>query len=178
LRGAENFQFERGKRSRVASRSFEVDSSHGPKLFAMHLRSFLSLLALAAAGLLFDGCQTPATFPTPGPDWQTLTGQMQHIAPNGKSVIGEVVIRRSKQGDFQLAFASGPGFPLMRIWVSGSKARAEGAMAHGSWQGDPAKAPQHLRGWFQLPKVFAVKGHNRDLRVTEGGEGFVFHFAS
>jgi hypothetical protein len=144
----------------------------------MHLRSFLASILLAAAALGLAGCQTPATFPTPTAEWQSLSGQMQHIAPNGKSVIGDVVIRRSKQGDFQLELSSGPGVPLMRIFQAEGRGRAEGVMARGSWQGDPTRAPKHLRGWFRLAHVFSVKGHNRDLKITEEGEQFVFRFGS
>lgn len=148
------------------------------------MRPLLLIPAAALLLLLTPACQSPSgsggasAFPTPAADWQTLSGQMQHVGLDGKSVIGDVVIRRSKQGDFQLSFASGPGFPLMRLWVSGTRGRAEGVMARRPWQGEVAKAPERLRGWFQLPKIFATKGHNRDLSVVEQGERFVFHFGA
>ncbi len=145
----------------------------------MKLRAFL-LLLLAA---LVSGCQTASTFPAPGADWQTHSGQMQYVSAEGKSIIGEVVVRRSKQGDFQLAFSSGPGFPLMRLWKSGDRLRAEGALARGSWQGAAGKAPKPLQGWVSLPARFeaAVKGAapaHFTISAPETRERFAFHFGS
>jgi hypothetical protein len=128
---------------------------------------------------LLSGCQTARTsFPAPGADWQTFAGQLHYTSATGRSIIGDVVIRRSPHGDFQLEFASGPGFPLMRIWQSGEVARAEGALARGSWQGPANKPPKRLEGWFHLRETFAHQTHPRQLSANQGGEHFAFHFGN
>lgn len=112
-------------------------------------------LIVACLALMLLGCQTPQAFPTPGADWTTHTGQLQYRSAEGRSVIGDVVLRSSPAGDFQLDFRSGPGFPLLRIWQSGASARAEGVFARGTWQGRAAVAPAPLHGWMQLRGLFA-----------------------
>lgn len=139
--------------------------------------AFLFLLASLCAALL-SGCQAPLSFPAPAADWQTHTGQLHYRSAAGRSIIGDVVVRRSARGDFQLAFSSGPGFPLLRLWQSGEQARAEGALARGSWQGQAERAPAPLRGWLQLREVFAKRGaptHAGTLAL--GGDQFTFHFS-
>jgi hypothetical protein len=154
-------------------------------------------LPLAAVLLLFSGCQSALDFPTAGGAWQTYTGQM-HFG-GVRSVIGDVVVRRSGASDFQLAFSTGPGVPLMRLWESGDRARTEGALSRGAFSGNPAHAPSHLRGWLSLREVFAavpaqggkfsgsfgsaeaqvVGGRLQHLTVsTSVGDRFTFHFGS
>ncbi len=137
----------------------------------------LSRLAAAAALALLPGCATTNNaFPSPGANWQSYQGQLHYISAKGRSVIGDVVIRRSPQDDFQLEFQSGPGFPLIRVWESGSLARAEGALARGSWQGPPDKAPRPLRSWLQLRSSFSAPLQGDKLAVASGGDRFVFIF--
>ena len=165
------------------------------------MRPILSLLLLPALAVgtlaLLPACQTAATFPAPTAQWQTFTGQMHYAGK--RSVVGEVVVRESGP-NFQLAFASGPGFPLMRLWSNGSVVRTEGVLAHGSWQVAMNHVPAPLRGWAALPTAFAsispahpkFSGNgttaeasfagNRLLHlvVTSGasGERFTFHFSN
>jgi hypothetical protein len=139
--------------------------------------ALLFLLASLCSAVL-PGCQTPLAFPEPAPDWQTHTGQLHYRSATGRSVVGDVVVRRSPRGDFQLAFSSGPGFPLLRLWQLGDNARAEGAVARGSWQGRREKAPGALRGWLQLREVFARSGAPaKGQTLTLGGDQFAFHFS-
>jgi hypothetical protein len=127
-------------------------------------RSFAALLLVGLVGLV--GCQTPAVFGTPSADWQSYQGQMHYSNAAGKSVVGEVVARRSPDGrEFQLQFSSGPGFPLLKLWQAGDNARAEGVFARGSWHGRSAAAPPALKNWVRLREVFAQLSPGRnDLR--------------
>lgn len=111
-----------------------------------------ALLLLSA--LLMAGCQA-YQFPAPNPAWQTHVGQLQ-FAGRDRSVIGDVIISRAADQEFQLDFLSGPGFPILKMRVSGNRGRAESAFARGSWQGDPKRVPGPLRGWFALPEIFAA----------------------
>lgn len=168
---------------------------HSP--FTRAARLALLLLPLLALGALLPGCRTAQLFPTPAASWQTYTGQMHY---GGKrSVVGDVVVRRSGTAEFQLGFSSGPGFPLMQLRLSGDHARAEGALARGSWQGSVATTPKPLRSWVNLRTVFnALPGHTASFsgsnwrasaQYAEGrlvhleisydsGERFTFHFSS
>jgi hypothetical protein len=76
-------------------------------------------------------------------------------------VIGDVVVRHDAAGQFQLSFASGPGFPLLKLWAAQETMRAEGAFARGSWQGRKSAAPERLRIWAGLPEIFAAISSTR-----------------
>lgn len=139
-------------------------------------------------------------FSPPADDWLTYQGQMHFSNPAGKSVIGEVVARRSPAGsDFQFSFSSGPGFPLLKLWESGDSARAEGLFARGSWQGRPGAAPPTLKSWVTLREVFtrltpgvtdlrgpgwtatatyaAAQPQRCEVVFAESGERFSFQFS-
>ncbi len=132
---------------------------------------------LAALALLLAGCQTPLAFPTPDAQWRTRVGQLQYVTPT-RSIIGDCVVSRHGT-DFQLDFRTGPGFPLLRLWSSGGKARAEGVIARGSWQGDPSHPPQKLVGFLKLPAALAAQNHTSRVTVNsaETGERFTFVFS-
>jgi hypothetical protein len=171
-----------------------------------YLRSWcgaLALLTLAAQStLLVTGCQPALTFAEPTAAWQTYQGQLHYSTTigEGRSIIGEVVVRRAPAGDdFQLQFSSGPGFPLLQLWQSGDSARAEGALARGKWQGRAGSAPVALRRWVQVREVFAqlspglaeLRGpgwaasatyfagrpEHVEVAFAGGEERFVFHFS-
>ncbi|HEY2343655.1 MAG TPA: hypothetical protein VGH90_11515 [Chthoniobacteraceae bacterium] len=144
------------------------------------LVSRLSALALAlCAALSFSGCVTSnSAFPSPTASWETFTGQLRYTSAQGRSIIGDVVIRRSPQGDFQLEFQSGAGFSLLRLWESAETARVEGLLSHGSWQGPASKAPHHLAGWVHLRETFAHEKRPTHVKQNFGGDRFDFHFAN
>ncbi len=108
-----------------------------------------------------------------------------------------MVVRHSGQNDFALNFLSGPGFPLLKLQVSGDDVVAEGVLARGRWSGKVQNAPKTLQGWAGLRQVFAglpaslkAGGWTTEARSEGGrvehietrfaptGERFVFHFAS
>ncbi len=143
------------------------------------LAVFAVLLLGILGALSFSGCQTPGSaFPQPAADWQTFQGQLQYTSSNGKSIVGDVVIRRSPHDDFQLSFQSGPGFPLLHLWQSRDRSRIEGVLAHGSWQGQTHNPPGHLRSWLRLRDTFAHQTHPQHVKVDLGGDHFVFHFGN
>ncbi len=138
-----------------------------------------AVVLACCATVLFSGCQTTkSAFPTPTANWQTFQGQLHYTSAAGRSIIGDVVIRRSPHDDFQLEFSSGPGFPLLRLWQSGELARVEGALAHGAWQGSASKPPRHLHAWFRLRDTFAHQVNPRHVSATLAGERFDFHFGN
>jgi hypothetical protein len=122
-------------------------------------------------------CQTTShyLFSEPGRDWQTKSGQLQYRGPN-ISLIGEVLIRFSKQGDFELTFTKGPSAALMMIRQNASFVRATGPLARGSWSGPTASAPARLRGWLELRDLLLHASDQKSLRHVVGTDKFVFEF--
>lgn len=123
------------------------------------------------------GCQSAAPFPRPDSTWQTRVGQLQYVTAR-RSVIGECIVSRGSAREFQLDFHTGPGFALLRLWRSGYRVRAEGVLAHGSWEGNANRAPQHLAGWVKMATDFPRSaGRQISLSSPESGERFVFVFS-
>ena len=88
--------------------------------------SFLLLFAISIAALALSSCQTVLSFAAPEANWKTHLGQMHYANTTGRSVVGEVVVRQSPDGQgFQLQFSSGPGFPLLKLYESADTGRAE-----------------------------------------------------
>lgn len=96
-------------------------------------------------------CQTVSRhqFASPAPDWQTRSGQLLYHGPK-TSLIGDVFVRFSRKGDFELTFTKGPGVSLLVVRQDATSARAEGPLARGRWSGLVDQAPKHLRGWLRL----------------------------
>jgi hypothetical protein len=90
------------------------------------------------------------------------------------SLIGEVLIRYSASGDFELRFSKGPGLTLLVIRQDAQFASAEGPLARGRWSGPTANAPERLRGWFALRDKIIAGGAT--VRFTSGAESFNLRF--
>ena len=127
--------------------------------------------------LCLTSCQTTSLhlFSEPGRDWQTKIGQLQYRGPN-ISLIGEVLVRFSEQGDFELTFTKGPSVALMMIRQNASFVRATGPLARGSWSGPTANAPGRLRGWLELRDLLLHASDRKSLQHVSGTEKFVFEF--
>lgn len=91
-------------------------------------------------------------------------------------MIGEVLVRFSKNGDFELTFTKGPGITLLEVRQDATFARAKGPLARGGWSGPTAQAPARLRGWLQLREVLMASGAKPSVRHSAGDETFVFRF--
>ncbi|MEY2480754.1 MAG: hypothetical protein QOI04_1681 [Verrucomicrobiota bacterium] len=110
----------------------------------------------------------------PARDWQARSGQLLYRGPKVR-LIGEVLVRYSKAGDFELTLTKGPGVPLFTLHQNADFARVQGPLARGTWSGPVAHAPKRLRGWLALREVLM---HTSDASVkhSEGAETFVFQF--
>ncbi|MFN2477155.1 MAG: hypothetical protein ABR526_12550 [Chthoniobacterales bacterium] len=132
--------------------------------------------AVALSGL--TSCETTSPshqFAEPKSPWQTKTGQLAYTGPH-MSLIGEVLVRYTNAGDFELTFSKGPGVALLSLRSDVNFAQAEGPLARGRWSGPLAAVPERLRGWFALrEKILAARGKSS---VTEmvGGETFNLRF--
>ena len=91
------------------------------------------------------------------------------------TLVGEVLIRFSKNGDFELTFSKGPGVTLLSLRQDASFAEVKGALGKGSWSGAVKQAPKPLRGWLGLrDKLIHSQGHS--VRYNAGNEDFLFRF--
>src|SRR3954471_22514577 len=92
------------------------------------LRSAL-LVMIAVA---FSGCGAIHDFISPARDWQARTGQLLY---KGKrtSLIGEVLVRFSKSGDFELTFTKGPGVTLLELRQDANYFDVRGPLAGVKW---------------------------------------------
>ena len=135
------------------------------------LRSAL-LVVIAAA---FSGCGTIHDFISPAPDWQARTGQLLY---KGKrtTLIGEVLVRFSKKGDFELTFTKGPGVTLFELRQDATNFNVRGPLAGVKWSGSTANAPAHLRGWLELRDKLMALGDKPSLTHSSRGEKFTFRF--
>ena len=92
------------------------------------------------------------------------------------TVIGDVLVRFSKSGDFELTFSKGPGVTLLTYRQDASYAEISGAMVGHGWSGETAHAPQNMRGWLGLRDAIAHSKDRHLVRHVSGSETFVFRF--
>lgn len=133
----------------------------------------LIILGLLTLGLA--SCETMRhQFAGPEPDWKARNGQLLY---HGRTtLIGEVLVRFSKAGDFELTFTKGPGVTLLEIRQDATFASVKGPLARGGWSGPSANAPARLRGWLQLREKLMASGENSSVSHSLGGETFTFRF--
>ncbi len=137
---------------------------------------FLCTTAAALSFLCLTSCQTLRhQFVSPEPDWQSKIGQLQYRGPK-TSLIGEVLVRYSRQGDFELTFSKGPGVILLTVRQDEKFVRVSGPLARGSWSGAPNEAPARLRGWVSLRAVLLQSKDQPLIRQAIGSDRFTFAF--
>ena len=135
--------------------------------------------ALVAGAMVFftAGCAAISRhiFAEPARDWEATSGQLLYQGAK-TSLIGEVLVRYSKNGDLELTFTKGPGVTLLMIRQDAAFVRVTGPLARGSWSGAPKDAPQRLRGWIALRAILLREKGSPVVRHTAGAEKFTFRF--
>jgi hypothetical protein len=146
-----------------------------PEHMNFRVISIALLLALATGGLTSCAFISRHVFSEPAADWQARTGQL--LYRNRKTtLVGEVLVRFSKNGQLEMAFSKGPGVNLLTLKQDASYAEIRGGLARNGWSGPIAEAPPRLQGWLELrDKLLEGKGQ-KEIRHTSGRETFVFHF--
>ena len=141
-----------------------------PKKEALALPAAVALLAL------LSGCAlTNHIFSEPSNEWASRNGQL--LYRNQKTtIVGEVLVRSSKSGDFELTFSKGPGVVLLTLRQDASSAQIKGGLSRGIWSGPVSGAPPRLRGWLELRDVLLHAQDKKEVRHVSGRETFVFHF--
>src|SRR6266508_6408547 len=114
-------------------------------------------------------------FSDPFIGWQTKNGQLMYRAPN-TTLIGEVLVRFSKTGDFELTVSKGLGITLLSLRQDATFAEVKGGLARQGWAGPVAQAPPQVRGWLGLRDQFLHTPDRKTLRYTTGSDTFVFRF--
>jgi hypothetical protein len=136
---------------------------------------FLSFSAITAFCVTSCTTSSPHRFSNPTFDWQSKSGQIMYHTPN-TTLIGEVLVRFSKDGDFELTVSKGPGITLLSLRQDATFAEVKGGLAGHGWSGLVTEAPLQLRGWVSLRDRFLHESDRKNLRYAAGNETFVFRF--
>jgi len=122
-------------------------------------------------------CATTSThqFAEPARDWQTRSGQLLYRNPK-TTVIGDVFVRFSGNGDFELTFSKGPGVNLLFLRQDASFAEVSGPFSGRGWSGRIDRAPEQLRGWLELREKVIHSEDRHQVRHVSGSETFLFRF--
>jgi hypothetical protein len=133
--------------------------------------------SIILCALALASCTTTSShqFADPGRDWQARSGQLLYKSPK-TSLIGEVLVRFSKGGDFEMTFSKGPGVTLLQVRQDANFASVKGPLARGGWSGPSAQAPARLRGWLQLRDRLIATASKPSVSLSESGETFTFRF--
>ena len=145
----------------------------------LHRRTLFAITASLFVGVVgcLTSCQTAGLrheFTGPALNWEARIGQLQYRGPK-TTLIGEVLVRYSKSGDFELTFSKGPGVTLLLLHQDANFARVEGPLARGRWAGPIEKAPPRLRGWIAL-RDRLMQTQKSMLKYSNDSESFVFEF--
>ena len=138
-------------------------------------RPFILIVALLILDLSGCAILSPHQFTEPSNDWQTRNGQLMYRTAK-TTLIGEIFVRFSKNGDFELTFSKGPGVTLLAIRQDSTFAEINGPMADPGWSGPIERAPQQLRGWLELRDKIVPAKDRHQVRHVSGSETFVFRF--
>src|SRR5437870_12594336 len=132
------------------------------------------LLAFLVA---LTSCATtsPHEFAEARADWQTRSGQLLYRNPKA-TVIGDVFVRFSRNGDFELTFSKGPGVNLLFLRQDASFAEVSGPLAGRGWSGPIDRALPQLRAWLELRNKIVQAKDRHQVRHVSGSETFVFRF--
>ena len=131
-----------------------------------------AIVTLAIVGLTGCVAMPRHEFTAPATDWQTRSGQLLYRGAQ-TTLIGDVLVRFSKTGDFELTFSKGPGVTLLTIRQDTSFAEVKGAIAGRGWAGATDQAPWQLRGWLALRDKIIHAPTRQSIRYASGTESFV-----
>jgi hypothetical protein len=141
----------------------------------VHRIGIIMRVAIALAFLDLTSCAIISRhqFVDPSRDWQARSGQLMYRTAK-TTLIGEVLVRFSKTGEFELTFSKGPGVTLLVLRQNDSFAQVSGALARMGWSGPIDRAPKQLRGWLQLRDKIIHTQDQKSVRHVAGHETFLF----
>ena len=133
------------------------------------------IIALSIVDLTSCATISRYQFAEPAGNWDVRSGQLLYRTA-GTTLIGDVIIRFSKTGDFGLTFSKGPGVLLLSLRQDASFAEIKGALARSGWSGPIDRAPQQLRGWLGLRDRLIRQQDRQSVRYIADNETFLFRF--
>jgi len=141
--------------------------------------SHIGRIVLAVLALGLASCATTTKishqFAEPTAGWQTKSGQLAYTDAK-LSLIGEVLVRYSKGGEFELTFTKAGGVTLLSLRQDATFGKVEGPLARRGWSGPLAEAPPRLRGWFQLRDKIVNGRKSATIRHDSGEQTFTLRF--
>lgn len=135
----------------------------------------LILIALAISCLTSCATISRHGFVQPTNDWQARSGQLLYRGQKA-TLIGEVLVRSSKNGDFELTFSKGGSITLLALRQDANFAEVKGALARMGWAGPVNRAPKPLHGWLELRDVLLKAKDRQSVKHVAGAETFLFRF--
>ena len=160
---------------------FSNEGGNGQRFFAPLRMTMMSVayrkIIWLALTISLAGCATASRhhFAEASADWRTRTGQLLYRKAS-TTLIGEVFVRFSVSGDFELIFSKGPGLTLLTLRQDSNFAEVKGAIAGPGWSGPLDRAPQQLRSWLALRDKIIHAQDRQSIRHTSGAETFRFRF--
>lgn len=130
--------------------------------------------AAAILALLFTSCAIHQ-FALPSREWTTRSGQLAYHGKK-RAIIGEVLVRFSNRGDFELTFTKGPGVSMVTMHTDAQFARVQGLLVGLPWSGPITHPPERARGWLALREEILRGPRNQTFRARAGGESFIVRF--
>jgi hypothetical protein len=140
-------------------------------------RPYLIWIAIALSIVDLTSCATVSRyqFAEPAGNWDVRSGQLLYRTA-GTTLIGDVIIRFSRTGDFGLTFSKGPGVSLLSLRQNAGFAEIKGPLAQSGWSGPIDHAPQQLRGWLGLRDKLILSQDRHSVQYIAGNETFLFRF--
>jgi hypothetical protein len=134
-------------------------------------------VVIAISLVCLTSCATTSqhAFVEPTNAWQTRSGQLLYRAPN-LTLIGDVLVRYSRNGEFELTFSKAPGVTLLTLRQDAKFAEVKGPLARTGWAGPVDRAPKQLRGWLELRDKITYAQDQQSFRYTSGEETFLLRF--
>ncbi len=144
------------------------------RVMAVNRPNLKIVIALAILSLVSCATTSRNQFAEPAGNWQTKSGQLMYRTTQ-TTLVGDVLVRFSKSGDFELTVSKGPGVTLLSLRQDASFAEVKGPFAQGHWSGAVEQAPKQLRGWLGLRDKL-IHSRGRSVRYASGNETFLFRF--
>lgn len=137
------------------------------------LRRLWPLLLLIA---LFNGGCAVHQFLLPTKQWTSRSGQVL-VRGRKISLIGEVLVRFTNRGDFELTLTKGSAVQLLTMRSDDKFVRLQGALVRVPWSGKFSEpAPARCQSWVALREQILQHPEQSTYAVTESGEKLVVRF--
>jgi hypothetical protein len=134
----------------------------------------MSRCVAAIFALLLTSCAIHQ-FAEPSREWTTRSGQLSYRGKK-RAIIGEVLVRFSSRGDFELTFTKGPGVSMLTMHTDPQFARVQGLLIGLPWSGPIAQPPIRARGWLALREEILGSPRSQIFQARAGDESFIVRF--